>query len=179
MLMGTGGFQFADFTYTGNSNHTTNTAIRQEGCPKCHMSEPVGGGSGAGGGHTMWVGYEVEGVKSYVVTGCKESGCHTGSFTTPDITGPSTGTVGAQTLLLRNLDTLKRQLVARNWLDTTADAIGLVRATTGNPLKVVPASRAGALYNYYFLQHEGSKGIHNTKYALELVRSSIQELRKP
>ncbi len=176
MLMGTGGFQFVDFTYTGNSNHTDNTVIRQEGCPQCHMSEPVGGGAGKGGGHTMWIKYDNEGVTGYVLTGCKEAGCHVSTMTTPDISGPSTGGVGAQTLIARNLDTLKQLLVARNWLDPATD---LLRASSSNPLKIVPASRAGAIYNYFFIEHEGSEGVHNTKYAYELLRSSIQELRLP
>lgn len=174
--MGTGGFQFDDYTYTGNSNHTNNTVIRQEGCPKCHMSEPIGGGAGRGGGHTMWIAYDNEGVTNYVLTGCRDAGCHGSSITTPDIPGPSTGGVGAQTLMLRNLDTLAQLLAARNWLDTTT---GLLRASTTNPLRIVPASRAGAIYNYFFIEHEGSEGVHNTKYALELLQSSIRELRKP
>jgi hypothetical protein len=45
-------------------------------------------------------------------------------------------------------------------------------------LKIAPESRAGALYNYFFIEHEGSFGVHNTKYALELLQSSIAELRK-
>ena len=176
MLMGTGGFQFVDYTYTGNSNHTTNTTIKQEGCIKCHMSEPVGGGAGKGGGHTMWITYDNGGVPGYVLTGCKAAGCHASSITTPNIPGSSTGGIGAQTLILRNLDTLKTLLVARNWLDP---ATGLVRASTSSPLKIVPASRAGAIYNYFFIEHEGSEGVHNTKYALDILRSSIRELRKP
>ena len=140
MLMGTGGFQFVDYTYTGNSNHTSNTVIRQEGCPKCHMAEPVGGGAGKGGGHTMWIAYEGESGEAFVLTGCRDAGCHGTSITTPDIPGSSTGGVGAQTLILRNLDTLQQLLASRNWLDTTT---GLLRASTSNPLKIVPASRAG------------------------------------
>jgi hypothetical protein len=177
MLIGTGGFQFVDFTYSGNSNHTSNTAIRQDGCAKCHMSEPVGGGAGRAGGHTMWIGYtNTSGTTSYVVTGCRESGCHVQTMTTPDITGPSTGGVGAQTLINRNLDTLRQLLIARNWLDPVTD---LVRASSSAPLRIAPASRSGALHNYFFVEHDGSKGVHNTKYAIELLRSSILELRKP
>ncbi len=176
MLMGTGGFQFVDYTYTGNSNHTTNTTIKQDGCVKCHMSEPVGGGAGKGGGHTMWIAYDNNGTPGYVLTGCKAAGCHASSITSPDIPGSSTGGVGAQTLITRNLDTLQQLLVARNWLDP---ATGLLRASSSSPLKIVPASRAGAIFNYYFIEHEGSEGVHNTKYALDLLRSSIREMRKP
>jgi hypothetical protein len=54
-----------------------------------------------------------------------------------------------------------------------------VNASNASPLKIRPASRAGALYNYWFLEHEGSFGVHNSKYAIELLQSSITDLRKP
>jgi hypothetical protein len=177
MLMGTGGFEFVDYTYTGSSNHTSNAIIKEEGCVKCHMAEPVGGGAGKGGGHTMWIAYEGEGGgESFVLTGCQDAACHGNTISSPDIPGPSTNGIGAQTLILANLDTLKQLLVAKNWLNGSTD---LVRASGSSPLKIAPAARAGALYNYFFIEHEGSEGVHNTKYAYELLRSSIAELRKP
>ena len=166
MLMGEGGFEFVNFNYTGSSHHTINTTIQQEGCVKCHMAEPIGGGGGAIGGHTMWIG----------LTGCRDAGCHGSSFSSLDYAGASTAPVGAQTAITANLDTLKQLLVARNWLNASTD---LLIASSSNPLRIAPASKAGAIYNYYFIEHEGSKGVHNTRYAYELLRSSIAELRAP
>lgn len=76
--------------------------------------------------------------------------------------------------MLANLDTLKSLLVQRGWLDNS----GLVKLTAGK-LTIKPAIKSGALYNYFFVEHDLSEGVHNTKYALELLRSSIEELRKP
>jgi hypothetical protein len=177
MLMGTGGFQFVDWTYTGSSNHATNTIIREEGCVKCHMAEPIFSGAGMGGGHTMWINYVTEsGSTGDVLTGCEDAACHGSSISSTDFAGPTTAPVGAQTAIEANLDTLKQLLVARGWLSAATD---LVIASSSNPLRIAPESRSGAIYNYFFIEHEGSKGVHNTLYAYELLRSSIAEMRKP
>jgi len=193
MLMGTGGFQFTDYTYTGNSPHTDNATFKQEGCVKCHMAEPIGGGGGGVvGGHTFWTSFEsVEtGTTMYNLTGCRDAACHGSSFASFDyisVSGGLTGGQGVQTYIKRYLDTLQTMLrdtsVVGKWTAGTAKpwltASGTVNASSSNPLKIRPASRAGALYNFFFLEHEGSHGIHNSKYAVELLKSSIAELRKP
>ncbi len=176
MLGGTGGFKFAGYTYTGNSNHTANLAIEQEGCIACHMAEPTGTQAGKGGGHTFKVGYEFEGTPGVVLTGCRDAGCHGSSFASVNYAGATTAPVGAQTAINANLDTLRQLLIAKNWLNPTTD---LLRASASAPLRIAPAAKAGAIYNYYFIEHEGSHGVHNTRYAYELLRSSIAELRAP
>jgi hypothetical protein len=170
MLMGEGGFKFPSYPYTGNSFHTSSTAIKQEGCVICHMAAPLyppNSGTGKGGGHTMNIRYTWNDVEGTVLAGCKVSGCHA-SITTVDYKG-------TQTTVHANLDTLKSLLVQRGWLD---GATGLVKLT-GGKLTIKPAYKSGALYNYFFVEHDLSEGVHNTKYALELLRSSIEELRKP
>ena len=197
MLMGSGGFQFSDYAYTGNSNHSSNTVIKQEGCPQCHMAEmsyPPNAGTGKGGGHTMNIRYIWEGTPGSVLAGCKESGCHSSSFNGPDYISESsalTGGVGVQTYIQRCVDTLYTLMTDTNvvkkwnvggsaklWLVSGSEG-PTVNASSSSPLKIRPASRAGALYNYFFLEHEGSHGAHNSRYAIELARSSIAELRKP
>lgn len=201
MLMGTGGFQFIDYTYTGNSNHSTNTVIRADGCATCHMAEPIGGGGGIVGGHTMWTAVfdEEQGTTVYNFTGCRYSGCHPSSFNSFDYIGQSaslTGGQGVQTFIKRYLDTLYTLMTDSNvvrrwnvggstkrWLTRTISATGdtsyTVNASASSPLRIVPASRAGAIYNFMFLEHEGSHGVHNSRYAIELALSSVAELRKP
>jgi hypothetical protein len=177
MLMGEGGFKFPGYTYTGNGYHTGSTTVKQEGCPTCHMAEqvyPPNLGTGKGGGHTMNIGFEGEGGgESFVLTGCKQSGCHASSITSPDYKG-------VQTAVEANLDTLYNLLVARDWIDTVATSsnYGLVKLVSGKRV-IRPAVKAGALYNYFFVEHDLSEGVHNSTYALELLRSSIAELRKP
>jgi hypothetical protein len=177
MLMGDGGFKFPGYAYSGNGPHTASTVVKQEGCPICHMAEqvyPPNLGTGKAGGHTMNIAYEGEGgVEGFVLTGCKTSGCHA-LITSPDYKG-------VQSSVNANLDTLLQLLAKRGWIDTvsTSSNYGLVKATSSKPLVIKPAVKAGALYNYFFVEHDLSEGVHNSKYALDLLRSSIAELRKP
>ena len=177
MLAGTGGFQFSDYTYSGNSNHTDNTTIKTEGCIGCHMADPNAGG-GIGGGHTMLIEYlNTSGNPTYLLTGCTTSGCHTSGGFTIDYIGdssPLTNGLGSHTATEAYLDTLHGLLLDRGWIT----ASGSINASSSNPLKIAPESRAGALYNFFFIEHDLSKGSHNTRYAIELLRSSIAELRK-
>lgn len=130
-----------------------------------------------GGGHTMWINFVTEsGSTGEVLEGCEDAACHGSSISSTDFAGPTTAPVGAQTAIEANLDTLKQLLVARGWLNAATD---LVNASSSNPLRIAPESRSGALYNYFFIEHEGSMGVHNTRYAYELLRSSIAEMRKP
>ena len=176
MLMGTGGFQFPGYTYRGNSIHSSNQTIREEGCPACHMASqvyPPDLGTGRGGGHTMKIRYsstEAETDTLFILSGCNQSGCHgAGGFTKASLLTKEKQVVDD------SLAALKAMLVQRNWL-TAAD---LVNASSSNPLRISPAYKAGAIYNYFFLEHEGSHGIHNTKYAQDLVNSSLWILRQP
>ena len=177
MLAGTGGFQFTDYNYSGNSNHTANTSIKAEGCVGCHMADPNAGG-GIGGGHTMLIEYlNTSGAPTYLLTGCTTSGCHTSGGFTIDYIGASsdlTNGLGSQTATEAYLDTLHTLLLSKGWIT----ASGSINASTSNPLKIAPESRAGALYNYFFVEHDLSKGSHNTRYTIELLKSSILELRK-
>lgn len=171
MLMGDGGFKFPGFTYTGNSIHSSITAIKQTGCISCHMADATAG-SGIAGGHTMNLRYEFQGAARTLLNGCNQSGCHA-SITTLDYKG-------VQTDVHKNMDTLKILLEGRGWLESNpaSSNYGLVKLTGGR-LVIKPANKSGALYNYFFVEHDLSQGIHNPKYALELLRSSIEELRKP
>jgi hypothetical protein len=182
MLMGTGGFQFPGYTYTGNSYHTNSTAIKQEGCVICHMAEqsyPPNGGTGKGGGHTMNISYAWDGAEYQLLTGCKSAGCHV-TIASTDYAGVSTTPVGGQTAIEHNLDTLLLLLGRKGWMDTvpTSSSYGGIRLS-GGKLIIKPAVKAGAIYNYFFIEHDLSEGVHNTRYALELLRSSIAEMRKP
>jgi hypothetical protein len=184
MLMGEGGFKFPDYAYQGNSIHSSAAIIKQQGCPTCHMAEqvyPPNLGTGKAGGHTMNIRFPGEGGgESTLLTGCKQSGCHA-SITTADFAGPSTAPVGAETAIEANLDTLLQLLAQRDWIDTTPNSpnFGLVKIPASGKLVIRPAVKAGAVYNYFFVEHDMSKGVHNTRYALDLLRSSIAELRKP
>ena len=46
-----------------------------------------------------------------------------------------------------------------------------IRNKTSYPLEVV-----GAVYNYKFVLEDGSRGIHNMKYAVQLLMDSLKAL---
>jgi hypothetical protein len=178
MLMGTGGFQFPGYTYTGNSNHTDNTVIKEEGCISCHMADAVAG-SGIAGGHTMNINYtNISGQPAYLLNGCTASGCHTAAGFSIDHIGASsslTGGVGTHTAVESLMDSLHTLLLDRGWIT----ASGSINASSGNPLRIAPGVKAGALHNYFFIEHDLSKGAHNTRYTIELLLSSIEALNTP
>lgn len=193
MLMGTGGFKFTDYTYTGNSNHTTNTVIQQEGCIACHMA-PATAGSGFAGGHTMNIEYTTtSGATAYLTNGCTVSGCHTSPFTIATYVSQSaslTGGQGVKEWVEHYLDSLATELLdtsivnrwnagaKKPWIVAGTEGY-TINASSSSPLKISPASRAGVLFNFFFVEHDFSKGAHNSKYAIELLKSSLAELHKP
>jgi hypothetical protein len=186
MLMGTGGFQFADFAegYT-NSHHTINNDIKAEGCIACHMADATAG-SGLAGGHTMNISFENTSHQiASLTTGCTVAGCHTASGFTIDYNG-------TRTEVEEYLDSLKHLLLdtavvnkwnvgaMKAWIAEGADGSITINAGSGNnALKIRPASRSGALFNFFFVEHDKSEGAHNTKYTVGLLKSSIAELQKP
>jgi hypothetical protein len=120
-----------------------------------------------------WMPVGEEPDTSYFLAGCEDPGCHgEGFFPTTDYPGASTAPAGAQTYIHGLLDSLHTLLVDAGYLNS---ATGLVNASTGSPLVITNAD-AGALYNYFFVEHEGSFGVHNTRYAKELLESSIAQL---
>ncbi len=206
MFVGTGGFQFQGATFTGNSAHSNSATIKASGCVTCHMAEQVSGsvsgvpsnmGTGKGGGHTMNIKYrwpDESAPQSQVLTSCKNAACHGSSFSSFDYRGVTTSplNLGTTTAVKRYLDTLQTMMLdtavvnkfnagaKKVWIVISAtDSSVTVNASTGSPLRIRPAARSGALFNFLFAKHDRSYGGHNTKYTVELLRASIAELRKP
>jgi hypothetical protein len=187
LLMGTGGFEFTDYTYTGNSAHTNAPLIKSEGCIQCHMADPPITQSypfGVSGAHTMKIGYDNHGTPASLLEGCKNSACH------PSITSVDYHSV--QTIVHAYLDTLETMMkdtsIVNKWNKGAKKAWIAGDAVTGftpngasgsGALKISPASRAGAMYNFFFVEHDLSHGVHNSVYAIDLLKSSVAELRKP
>ena len=174
MLMGKGGFEFVGYTYE-NSGHTGNAALKQEGCPACHMASqtyPPDLGTGRGGGHTMKVRYssdESETDTLFILKGCNQTGCHGASnFTKASL-------LATEKSIEDSLHALETLLVQRGWLTTSL----LINASTSRPLKIAPEAKSGALFNYLFVEHDLSRGMHNKRYAQALLNSSLQVLRTP
>lgn len=157
MLAGENGFEFQGYTYT-NSFHTNAQAIKDEGCIICHMALEE---RNPAGGHTMKLDDEEGGE---LVAGCETTGCHAAPM--------ELDYEGTQTEIEGLLDSLHTLLLDRNWIT----ASGSVNASTNNPLVISPAYLSGAMYNYFFVEHDLSLGVHNTKYSRQLLESSIEVL---
>jgi len=157
MLNGTNGYEYANYTYT-NSPHTTRTV---NGCVDCHMYPS---GTYVMGGHTWRM--EENGTEN--VAACNQSGCHASvtnfNYATADFPN------GVQDSLQTLLDELAIELVAA----------GLIDSVTYHPIAgrvVATADSAGAVWNFLFVEEDKCLGIHNTKYAVALMNSSIQYLQ--
>ena len=123
-------------------------------------------GTGRGGWHTMKIRYSSDETNSdtlFMLKGCSQSGCHG----TPGFT--KTTLLAAEQGIVDSLAALKDLLIQRGWLTSA----GLVNASASRPLKIAPEAKAGALYNYFFIEHDLSRGMHNTKYAQDLLHSSL------
>ena len=129
-----------------------------------------------------------------LTTGCTTSGCHTATGFTVDYIGESStlaNGLGSHTGTEAYLDTLETMLLdttitkkwmvgtPKPWIVVSASGEITPNASANSPLLIRPASRSGALFNFLFVEHDRSKGTHNTRYTLELLKSSVEELRKP
>jgi hypothetical protein len=156
MLAGYNGFEFQGYIYS-NSYHTTSALILEEGCIICHMAQEE---RNPAGGHSMWL----ESEEGELVAGCLPAGCHSA----PMLLNYD----GVQEEIDALLDSLQTLLFNRGWIT----ASGLVNASISSPLKIAPAYLSGAMYNYFFVEHDLSLGVHNSKYAQQLLESSIEVL---
>jgi len=199
---GNGGFQFPGYTYS-NSGHTTLIAAKTLGCVDCHMQEPVGGGAAKAGGHTMWLKYDADGTETFLAYDCRK--CHTDiTSNTMTKTAFDAYKSGARNIIALKMDTLATLLgdtvitkkwtagsrlvtgVTVPWLKKTVTAegtsysilAGSVSGVTYPSIKSLPAIKSGALWNFMFIEHDRSHGVHNYQYAKALLDASIAELKK-
>jgi hypothetical protein len=151
LLIGTGGYEYVGYTYE-NSPHQH---VAANGCIQCHMSPSIGV---ALGGHTMNMTGLVEGEEAENLVGCNVSTCHDGAVDALDFEG-------AQTNISLVLDSLGEALYDAGLVDSTHTPI--------QDLIVKSKDSVGALYNFAFVEEDRSEGIHNTAYAMGLLRSSL------
>jgi hypothetical protein len=172
MLAGTGGYEFAGFSYT-NSFHTTGV---QNGCIECHMAPPFGAQAG---GHQFGLVYIYHGGPEHLVSGCNTATCHgVGGL---DDHNPirqdydRNGTPeGVQTEILGLMDQLRTELFNRGLID----AEDYVVASSTTPL-VISELEAAAVLNFRYILEDKSNGVHNAKYAAGLLQSALDNLPAP
>jgi hypothetical protein len=168
MLQGTGMVAFG-LPVVGNSAHTT---IVEDTCTACHMAES---NSQLVGGHTYAMrastpGGDIINAENACAT------CHTGLDSTYDRTArgdyDGDGTVeGIQTEVKGLLALIRTGLL--NLPGTTLGADGTISVTTAG-FAAWNDDQKRAFYNYNFAINDGSYGIHNTSYVVQMLQRSYQ-----
>ncbi|MFH1701114.1 MAG: hypothetical protein ABIE07_11060 [Candidatus Zixiibacteriota bacterium] len=168
MLIGENAYEYAGYDYE-NSWHSSGVT---QGCMKCHYDVSV---DYVMGGHTFWM--ETEEAEN---TGaCNVDGCHINDLeiddfdrgmATMDFDGDGDFTEGIQTEIEDLTEELKGLLIDAGLLEYIAEDDAW-EPTDG--LLVPDADSVGAVFNWGFVHEDKSRGIHNTRYAVGLLRSAI------
>ena len=186
MLSGTNAYEYPGKKYSSSAH----AALPQATCVTCHMTLPSGrySLSPAIGGHSFNVGGEVHEEPKLNNAGCLSSGCH-GEMNQakgahffdrkPPADYDRNGKIetiqqevqGLYERLINDKGTGLLQTLKPPIYD--AKGVFIENNKTQYPVEVV-----GALYNYKFVKEDGSKGIHNTTYAVQLLMDSIKTLDK-
>jgi len=181
MLLGTNAYEFPGKKYSSSPH----ASLPKADCVTCHMTQPSGRYALAPsiGGHSFRIAGEVHEDPKVNVAGCL--GCHSDMKqlrgkalfdvqAKADYDGD--GTVESvqeevQGLADRIINKQGTGLL-QTMKDPLYDAKGkFIRNKIEYPIGVV-----AALYNYKFVVEDGSKGVHNTAYAVQLLMDSIKAL---
>jgi PKD repeat protein len=166
VLIGTGGHEYPGITYSSFQVHSG--PINQDSCITCHLAEPFEGApANSVGGHTFRITQTVEnedGTTSELFNTNACSSCHAGLDTvnrTAKGDYDGNGAIeGIQDEVHGLLNILAMYLPP---LDST-DVV-ITADYTAEQLK--------AAYNYMLVEEDQSMGIHNPKYEVQLLQSSI------
>ena len=165
MLLGVNAYEYDGYDDYDNSVHTT--AV-QDGCLGCHFK---GSTDEFVGGHTFAMHDEESGM--YNVGGCNQSTCHgEGTFEDFAVTAKDDYDWDGETESVQEeveglYDSLQVLLVDAGLL---AEDDGEYHPTS---VTVTTADSVGAVFNWAYIHGDHSDGIHNTKYAVAVLQSSI------
>lgn len=177
MLLGSSGAAFS-LAFNPSSPHGV---VVENSCTHCHMAESPAGEPGATsplqvGGHSYSMRDDNETPDTSdditnVANACQQ--CHL-TLNTYDYASQGDydgdGAVeGTQTEVSGLFDLLRPGILA--WTGTSVNAIGAIDITSGGFSALTPDQKR-ALYNYNFVWKDGSRGVHNTSYAVQLLQRS-------
>ncbi|HUV29606.1 MAG TPA: hypothetical protein VMY05_00755 [Acidobacteriota bacterium] len=167
MLLGVNAYEYDGYAYR-NSWHSTGVT---EGCVECHMR--TASVHASVGGHSWNVANHERHIEN--LTGCNRDGCHVdppldslNRLAFADYDG-DTEIETVRDEITGLLDSLKFLLLDAGLVDTTDEG----EVEPKDSLIVPDADSAGAVYNYLFVLDDGSMGVHNTNYVLDLLQSAI------
>ena len=166
MLMGTNGYTYGQQIPSSAHQYVTTNA-----CVDCHM-QTVASTDPAfmkAGDHTFSTTYAPAGQPAEDLVGACQA-CHgpeITSFNFPTFDFSGSGTIsGVQTQVQALLDQLSTLLPPNNLVKSSLT----IDSTWTKP-------QLEAAYNWLFVTNDGSKGIHNTEYAVGLLKGSIANLQ--
>jgi hypothetical protein len=170
MFLGTQGWEFG-LGLEGLSSH----GGLKDGCVTCHMAERtvVPGYSKAQRDHNMAM--SENGVDK--VEGCVE--CHGSIKTFRDIKASTDYDMdGKIEGAIDEVDGLMAKLKAKLPLDATGEPVtmntdSMIVKNFATTNKLNYQSLIASLWNYNYISHDMSMGVHNTKYAVALLRASL------
>ncbi len=177
LIQKTGGYEFAGVTY----NTSTHSTAITDACIGCHMGNPQVHDGYKIGGHSFNMVDEESGYT--MVNVCTP--CHAKATASFNFIADAANTAydfdkdgkveGYQTEFHGMMDSLAVLLVGKSLLTRTVTGTD----TTYAPKTVTVADKniAGAIWNFVMLEEDRSEGIHNFKYAHDLIWSSINYLR--
>jgi hypothetical protein len=164
MLRGVGGYDFEKGTSYKSELHYT---LSTNACVDCHMSSPYGNFLG---GHS----FAMSMGEDHLVSAC--AACHDDEefvetfddrLADEDYDG-DTEIEGLQSEIEGLLEELEGELIALGYIDEEHNGLE----------DTVSMDMGGVVFNFLFVYEDGSHGVHNYDYALELLESSLAEVKK-
>jgi hypothetical protein len=162
MLIGSNGYEYTSYTYEQTNHKGATTANGLNGCIECHMKTTS---QNVIGGHSWNMAYDLGGTEVLNTDACTP--CH-GDIS--DFSDIAIGNNSVQDSVVTMLGTLRSKLVTAGLLNNTGANADLPKAVTTS------ADSAGAVWNYLVVENDRSEGVHNAKYILGLLDSSIRFL---
>jgi hypothetical protein len=168
MIRGTGGYQYTGYTYATDPHYTE----VDNACIGCHMGNPAIHAGYQLGGHSFNMREEEDPT---VTLAPQCTPCHAKITTDFNVNIDSVDYNGDDVIegYQSELDSLVADLRAR------LIAGNLLNGTTNQSKKdriVASADSLGALWNWYWVTEDQSRGMHNWDYTIGLVKSSINFL---
>lgn len=177
MFLGINGFELPGKSY-GSSAHTY---VVQDSCVECHLALPEGRYSLSPqvGGHSFYLSGEVHGATKVNVAAC--TSCHEGTgqdgeffdiMAKADYDGDGTVENAQAEVegLLHLLVSPNGNGIFQTIRPNPYNADGTFNSTRGLEF---PYETVAAVWNYKFVEEDKSVGIHNTKYAVQLLMDTI------
>ncbi len=162
VLSGQGAWVLPGAVYRTNATHN---AIAN-GCVTCHMANLPD--NAISGGHSFAINYS-SGTRINS-SGCREAGCHLNWTGSSADQMARTDVNAVQDAFNEHLDELRDALFARGWVSENGDS---VRTGAAAPLN---ANDRGVVWNYKLLHYDLSDGVHNPRYAEDVIAASLDYL---